>query len=191
MRWRPDHVPTLELLTSLFRQEIEAHNFDLVIEGVMALEADPAIGAKARLRNLRGMAFLLAVCDPDPSKAAALKQPLTFAVKDFRKALELDPQLIEAQLHLGITLFLKGGEAGVDAATRKDEWGEAHVVLLSARERIVAPGRPGGHGLPYEAEAIVRFLDGDPAHALELLQGGRRSPWAARILATMSAALPK
>ena len=190
LQWRPDHAPTLELLSALLRQEIAAGNYDFVIQGVMVLEADPAIGVKARLRNLRGMAFLLAVCDPDPAKAAAINQPLHFAVKDFRKAIELDPQLVEAQVSLGITLFLKGGLADTSASTHNDEWSEARVILLSARERIVAPNRPGGHGLPREAEAIVLFLGGDVANAVKILQSGPRSPWSAKILATMAAAKP-
>jgi spermidine synthase len=190
MQWRPDHAPTLELLSALFRQAIAAGNYDFVIQGVMVLEGDPAIGVKARLRNLRGMAFLLAVCDPDPGKAAAINHPLDFAVKDFKRAIELDPQLLEAQVSLGITLFLKGGAAESSGPARHDEWSEARVELLSARERIVAPGRPGGHGLPREAEAILLFLGGDVGNAVAILQNGPRSPWSAKILATMATAKP-
>jgi tetratricopeptide (TPR) repeat protein len=187
---RPDHAPTLELLASLFRQDLEARDYHLVVQGVLLLEERPEIGVKARLRNLRGMAFLMAVCDPDPEKARQFTKPLDFALKDFRKAIELDPQLIEAQVHLGIALFLKGGTSGVDAAERKDLWSEARLVLASARERIAAPGRPSGHGLPFEGEAILLFLGGDAVNAAAVLQHGPQSPWGSRILATMAQAQP-
>jgi SAM-dependent methyltransferase len=187
---RPDHAPTMELVASLCRQQLEARNYDRVVEEVLTLEAQPAIGVKARLRNLRGMAFLMAVCDPDPAQAKQFTRPLEFAVKDFRKAVEVDPQLIEAQVHLGIALFLKGGADGVATAERRDLWNEARVVLASARERIVAPNRPGGHGLPYEAEAVFFFLSGEVQPAFDLLQTGRSSPWSARLLATMASAKP-
>jgi hypothetical protein len=180
----------MELIASLFRQQLEARNYDRVVEEVLTLEAQPAIGVKARLRNLRGMAFLMAVCDPDPAKAKQFTKPLEFAVKDFRKAVEADPKLIEAQVHLGMALFLKGGSDGVATIERRDLWSEARVVLASARERIVAPGRPDGHGLPYEAEAVFFFLSGETQAAVELLRTGRSSPWSARLLATMVAAKP-
>ena len=94
------------------------------------------------------------------------------------------------QMEEGITLFLKGGAPDTPASARNDAWSEARLVLLSARERIVAPNRPGGHGLPREAEAILLFLGGDVPNAVSILQNGPRSPWSAKILATMAAAKP-
>jgi spermidine synthase len=176
---KPDHVPTLDLILALFKQQLEARDFAPVIEGVSALEEVPAIGVKPRLRNLRGMAFLMAACDEQAGRA--IKKPLDFAVKDFRKAAELDPQLVEAQVSLGIALFLRGAEEHTAAADGE----EARAVLRAAREKISAPDRPDGHGLPYEAEAILEWLNGNPAHALANLDRGPSTPWGKRIRALM------
>jgi spermidine synthase len=176
---KPDDAPTLDLLAQLLRQELEAKNFSLVVEGVLTLEAQQKLGVNARLRNLRGMAFLMAVCDPDPRQAAQFKNPLELAVKDFRKAIELDPQLVEASVHLGLALFLTG---------TREAWDEARGVLAAAREKILAPTHPDGHGLPYEAEAVLVYLNGGRADAIAALQRGPKSPWAEKILQAMVAA---
>ena len=179
---KPDHAPTLELIASLFRQQLEAHEYVPVIEGVSALEEVPAIGVRPRLRNLRGIAFLMAACDDDPAVAKLFKNPpLDFAIKDFRKASDLDPQLVEAQVHLGIALFLHGGAVSPARA----DWDEARAVLYAARDKISAPGTTEGHALPFEAEAILDWLTGNPERAVARLARGPRTPWGKRIHAVM------
>ncbi|HET6164341.1 MAG TPA: hypothetical protein VFG37_11780, partial [Planctomycetota bacterium] len=180
---KPDHAPTLELIASLFRQQLEARAYVPVIEGVSALEEVPAIGVVPRLRNLRGIAFLTAACDDDPALQKLFKNPpLDFAIKDFRRAAELDPQLVEAQVHLGIALFLRGGAV----SPAREEWDEARAVLYAARDKIRAPGTPEGHALPFEAEAILDWLTGNPERAAARLSRGPRTPWGERIREVMA-----
>ncbi len=180
---KPDDAPTLELLLSLFRQQLEARDYAPIVQGVQALEDVPAIGVKPRLRNVRGMAFLMAACDDDPERGQLFTKPLEFALKDFRKAAELDPQLVEAQVHLGIALFL---HAAADPKTAAADRDEARAVLLAARDKIRAPESPDGHGLPFEAEAILDWLSGKPELAGARLDRGPRTPWGSRIRAAMA-----
>ncbi len=181
MRDRPDHAPAGELMLALLGEQLRLRSYGRVVEGVTTLENEPAVGSRARLRYLRGLAFLRAVCDADPKQAAQFTKPLDFAVKDFRKAADLDPTLIEARLHLALALFLTG---------TKESWDEARALLQAAREKIVAPDRPEGHGLPAPQEAILSFLLDKKEEAQQWLARPEAQPWAAKIAERMRAGAP-
>jgi spermidine synthase len=173
MRDRPGDAAARETMRTLLGELVRRRDYAPVIDGVAALEKESAIGVDATLRYLRGLAFLRAVCDPDPAKAAAITKPLDFAVKDFRKAVDLDPGMVEAKLHLATALFLSG---------TKESWAEAKDLLETTRAKISAPDRPGGHGLPAPQEAILSFLQERKDEAQQWLSRPE-SRWAAARLA--------
>jgi hypothetical protein len=177
MRERPDHAPAYELMLALLGQQLRLHEYGRVVEGVTTLENEPAIGSRTRLRYLRGLAFLRSYCDTDRRQAAQFTKPLDFAVKDFRKALDLDPKLVEASVHLGIALFLTNTQESRD---------EARALLQATREKITAPERPDGHGLPAPAEAVLCFLLGSTEAAQQWLARPEAQPWAAAIAERMN-----
>ncbi len=178
LRERPDYVPAQETLVQLLLAQMRLGHYDRVAQGTKALESEAAIGPRARFSNLRGMAFLLGVCDEGHVKPEQESQALNYAAIELRRALELDPKLVEAQVNLGIALFLSGSKAG---------WDEARAVLGLARESIVAPDRPDRHGLPPSAEAIFAFLTGKPDEAQEWLAKAARQPWTPKIARRMEA----
>ncbi|MBL8840116.1 MAG: hypothetical protein JNL90_01170 [Planctomycetes bacterium] len=176
LRERPDYAPAQELLVQLLLHQMRMGHYDRVTQGTKALESEAAIGPRARFANLRGMAFLLGVCDEGAVKPEQEGKALGYAAAELRRAIELDPKLVEAQVTLGIALFLTGTTSA---------WDEARALLGRARESIEAPDRPDGHGLPPSAEAIFTFLTGKQDEAQKWLQRAARQPWTAKIASRM------
>ncbi len=178
LRDRPDHAPAMESMVRWLLQQLRLRHYSVVNEAVQTLEKEPAIGPRARLANLRGIAFLLGICDPDAVKPDQEEKAIAYAVTDLRRAVELDAKLVEAQVNLGIALFLQGTQAA---------WDEARARLGEARDRIAAPGRAERHGLPASAEAIFSFLTGKPDEARSWLERAAGQPWVVKIAERMEA----
>ncbi len=151
----PDDPTATEEMVELFQRRLRKRMFRNVVEGVSALLEGGKIARTARFRNLRGMALLLASCDPE--QAPMFNHPLDLAIKDFEESIGESPELVEIQVNLGIALFL--AERDEDSLSR----------LLDARSRIKAPQRAGGTGLPTVPEAILLYLSGEKEKARQVL----------------------
>lgn len=177
LRARPDYQPAEAMVIKLLMHQLRVGNFDFAAQAARALELEPTIGPRARLANLRGMAFLLAWCDDsDQVKQDQRAKALAYACSDLRRATELDRKLVEAQVNLGIALFLAGS---------KEQFDEARAVLAIAREQILAPDREGGHGLPPSAEAVFAYLNGSGEEAKGWLARSVGQPWCSKIAMRM------
>jgi hypothetical protein len=152
---QPDHSQALEMLIEQLKSQLTLGGYASVVQATSELMSAEGIGQHARLRNLRGMALLLASCDE--RQRGLFTDPLRHAISEFRSAVEEMPELVEASMNLAVALFLASEDR------------TALQLLREARERLEAAGIPASMALPPVAQGIYLLLTGYQQRAVELL----------------------
>lgn len=155
LQQQPENEAVLEMIIDQLKSQLARLAYASVVQAASELMADERIGEQPRLRNLRGMALLLAACDE--RQRALFTDPLLHSSKDFAAAYRDSPQLIEAGLNLAVSLFLQGQDR------------ECLSLLREARTMIRSETSADGYGLPLVAEGIYQLLTGHPGDAADLL----------------------